>query len=82
MSVTIRIPTVKHLVPLINELQELNFNYDVDVTVSIDRWSDELELDAMSNHEESNVTRIHDLMTKHVESKTQMEQLRKHLRGE
>ena len=79
MSVTIRIPTVKHLVQVVTELEQLNFNYDVDINISIDRWSDELELDEQS---ENNVTRIHDLIAQGGESRKQMEQLRKHLRGE
>lgn len=79
MSVTIRIPTVKHLVQVVTELEQLNFNYDVDINISIDRWSDELELDEQS---ENNVTRIHDLIAKGGESRKQMEQLRQHLRGE
>ncbi len=76
---TIRIPNIKRLPEVITELQQLNFNYDIDLNIVIDRWSDELE---MAEDSESNVTRIHDLITQASESRKQMEQLRAHLKGE
>jgi hypothetical protein len=76
---TIRIPNIKRLPEVITELQQLNFNYDIDLNIVIDRWSDELEL---ADDSESNVTRIHDLISRAGESRSQMEQLRAHLKGE
>lgn len=78
MSVTIRIPTVKYLTDVLDQFESIG-QYSFDINVSIDRWSDELELDEQSDN---NITRIHDLIAQGGESRQQMEQLRKHLRGE
>lgn len=74
----IRIPTLKYLPQVVTELEQLNFNGDIDLTITVDRWSDELEMAADS---ESNISKIHKLINSAGAAAHQMEQLRQHLRG-
>lgn len=75
---TIRIPTVKYLAEVVTQLQDC----DCDVNITIDRWSDELDM-----AESTPPTGLLDqlkrsgAMPNNVAS-TQMTQLRNHLRGE
>jgi hypothetical protein len=75
---TIRIPTLKYLPQVVTELEQLNFNGDIDLTITVDRWSDELE---MADASESNISKIHNLINSAGAATYQMEQLRQHLRG-
>lgn len=81
---TIRIPTLKYLPQVITQLQELNFNYDIDLSISIDRWSDELELAELDNAESgsSSIAKLRELVQQGSTSSKQMAELRNHLRGE
>lgn len=80
MSVTIRIPTVKYLDVVLNELD--NVKHHGDVFIQVDRWMDELELAELADEEPKG------LLSQVLQSKVakpssiQMQQLRQHLRGE
>lgn len=81
MSINIRIPSLKYLPEVVTELEQLNFNYDVELNIVVDRWSDELDLDNQSPPKGLMDQLKAEGLIKPVSS-LQMEQLRKHLRGE
>lgn len=89
MSVTIRIPTVKYLTDVLDQIESIDSlgQYSFDINIVVQRWSDELELHDQTKQSESEeytsgTSILKEIISKGGESRKQMEQLRQHLRGE